>query len=119
VWQDGFLQTGTLEKDLWRLAPDLDRRIQRELGQMREDLRKERLKVRIPVSPSCGTQVSSDNGFRSEPVTLHGLNVWEASKLGDVETTLAIIDSGAASPNDVELLYVKEAAYRAEGRTPL
>jgi Zinc finger, C3HC4 type (RING finger) len=118
VWQDGFLQIGTSEKDLRRLSPSLDRRIRRELGQMMAVLRKERLEKKVSSSSSCGSQVISV-GVKSEPATLNGLNVWEASKLGNMETTLAIIDSGAASPNDVELLDVKETAYKAEGRTPL
>jgi hypothetical protein len=81
-------------------------------------LRKERLEENVSSSSSCGLQVISD-GVKSEPATLSGLNVWEASELGDMETALAIIDSGAASPNDVELLDVKETAYNAESRTPL
>lgn len=96
VWQDGFLQIGASEKDLRRLSPSLDRRIRRELGQMMEALRRERLEEKVPTSPTCGAHVAG--GFKSAPVTVNGLNVWEASKRGDMETTLAIIDSGAASP---------------------
>jgi hypothetical protein len=50
--------------------------------------------------------VNNDNG---EEVT-----VWEAAKRGDMNTTLAIIDRGDATPNDVELL---NGGF--QGRTPL
>jgi hypothetical protein len=55
-------------------------------------------------------QIEIQPMVQSEEIT-----AWEASKRGDMVTTLAIIDRGDATPNDVELLDDKGA----EGRTPL
>jgi ankyrin repeat protein len=35
---------------------------------------------------------------------LNGLTVWEAAKKGDLETCLALIDHGDATPNDLEII---------------
>ena len=41
-----------------------------------------------------------------QPFLYKGMDVWEASKQGNMEVTLAIIDQGHATPNDVEQLTV-------------
>jgi hypothetical protein len=56
---------------------------------------------------------------RREPMTINGLDVWEAAKQGDLETTLEIIDRGGATPNDVEILAADARSAASQGRTPL
>jgi hypothetical protein len=119
VWQDGFLQIGTPWKDLRRLSPSLARRIQREIDQVVDDLQC----ISIVDSSSSPYGKKLAHSEQRAPMTINGLDVWEAAKRGDLETALAIIDRGGATPNDVELLDASDAksapAHSAQGRTPL
>jgi hypothetical protein len=113
VWQDGFLQIGTPWKDLRRLSPSLTRRIQQELD--------ETIDASLYGTPLASNQPPMDSiqTGRREPMTINGLDVWEAAKQGNLRTTLAIIDLGGTTPNDVEILDADARSASAQGRSPL
>lgn len=77
-------------------------------------------KVIDPIGGSCN-QTSFSSADNECDITLdlrqsdETQTVWEAAKKGDLQGTLAIIDRGDATPNDVEILDND----KAEGRTPL
>jgi hypothetical protein len=132
VWEDGSLQIGTQSQSIRRMTPELLREMeptieffqhnQWELMTIRSRTAVSmiwlvawinRLLKKI-LSPWNTTIDASPSSSRMDVPERNGMTVWEAAKRGDLSTTLAIIDTGWATPNDVELL-----DQHRQGRTPL
>ena len=117
VWEDGTLQIGTTHEELLRPATEqlkLDIEASLAKTQLYHQSTMHSSGGGVPGATradSMGTESSSISGGDDND----DIDVWEAAKRGDMETVLRIIDSGEASPNDVELL----DEVGTQGRTPL
>jgi hypothetical protein len=132
VWEDGSLQIGTQSQSIRRMVPELLKEMESSIEFQQQNRLEQTIRSRTANTLICivswiihllkqlcfpwtmtidATRTPVDENKVSE---WNGITVWEASKRGDLATTLAIIDAGWATPNDVELLDQER-----QGRTPL
>ncbi|KAL7580710.1 hypothetical protein ACA910_000995 [Epithemia clementina (nom. ined.)] len=108
VWEDGTLQIGTkISQELKRMPINLSQRVDEEIA--KRGLNRQHPPFRIGAEKELDNAAVSllQNSLAkelNEPPTHNGLSVWEAAKKGDLETVLALIDRGDATPNTVEIL---------------
>ena len=129
VWEDGTLQIGTkISEELQRMPNDLSQSVDEQIANEQENrIRTTRVKAQnTPFLRNYNRKRSNKEMLQLqkqvvEPPTHNGLTVWEASKRGDLETVLTLIDRGDATPNTVETLDDSRGAGGEEqlGRTPL
>lgn len=126
-WEDGTMQIGTKPIELLRPIKSMEHLYNQNHHSNNTTENKKQQQEQQHQILQYKDDHSSTIVIDNDEVT-----VWEAAKRGDLETTLAIIDRGDATPNDVEILDQQTmnssststntsaiAVAAAQGRTPL
>ena len=88
-------------EELKRMSNEWSRRVDQQI-----EMRQNRVTEPDIVMNNSSPSMEEESALRPvvEPPTHNGFTVWEAAKKGDMETVLALIDRGDATPNTVEIL---------------
>ena len=122
-WEDGTIQIGTNPSDLRRMTLSLQRNVEKHLKRATVAKTTPFASSSSPNSHNESLEPEASSSL-SPPPELNGMTVWEAAKKGDMETCLALVDSGLATPNQREIVGHGSSGSGGggandEGRTPL